>query len=310
MYVTLLIVGSVIILAANVYKVWADKVEKDEKQVADAEKARLALVVDETRHQETIAVIAASEQRASVYRQAYEEVKKQALSPASSTTASSRELDFKFADERFEQALREVAPATVERIDRERKKIRSAVLTESAIEKSNSVARPILERALPIIRATILRSKSKALFPNLTVTEVNAVPELLYSKDFSDRFVPLLVVDFGVTPSVTWNVNLARAVVIISDPVDREPNVGFPQLLIEASMQGKCLVRGGIDIDATNQPPFLRFNLVGGDASNAKRIESAVGRLTKLVDEAAIVTGITEAIAETNWGFNAHQNRP
>src|SRR6267378_3322628 len=110
MYITLLGLGTLLILASTVYKFWADnRSEQDANRLA------------ETRHQETLAVVTAAQEQREAYIKAREELRVGGAPVTASSERSNVELDLKRLDDRLDRALREVAPAMVERLRQERR---------------------------------------------------------------------------------------------------------------------------------------------------------------------------------------------
>src|SRR5262245_65898014 len=97
-YIGLLAVGSLLILAANVFKAWTDKRAADEKRTAEEAAQKLA----ETHHQEMLAVVAAANSQREAYVRAYEELKTSGTTGSVSALQPAHELDLKAVDERLD----------------------------------------------------------------------------------------------------------------------------------------------------------------------------------------------------------------
>src|SRR6266851_9421206 len=189
LYIALLVVGSLFILAANVYKVLSDRRSAEEKRVAENDAKALA----ETRHQEMLAVVAAAKEQRETYVRAYEELKTSGPPVAASPEQAEPELDLKRVDERVDRALREVAPAMVERLQRERKLTEAAIAADALAGKWDAALRPKFEAMVRVIHAGVMRAKAPGLFPALSLTYDNPVPKQLVLRSFEgERFVRLM----------------------------------------------------------------------------------------------------------------------
>ncbi len=245
MYIALLAVGTLFILAANVYKAWSDKRGADEKRVAEANAAALV----ETRHQEMLEVVAAAQQQRDAYLKAYEELKNSSSTAPAPPPSDNTGLNLKYVDDRLDRALRQVAPTMVKRLQHERALAEANAAADALASKWNAVLRPKFLAMVPTIRAGILRGKNSGLFPSLSVVDGSDVPEELILRSYpGDRFVTLMTVYLDSNRSLVWEVNVGRGYALLQQEVAPK-QVQMPQLLVYVRKNGNKALAAGLNVN-------------------------------------------------------------
>jgi len=229
-YITLLALGSFLILAANAFKAWADKRSTDQKRMEESTARTLA----ETRHQEMLAVVAAAQEQREVYVRAYEDLKA-GTSPDAGPVPSVEDdptVDLKGVDARLDRTLREIAPAMVERLQHERKEKQAAFATDALASNWDGKLRPKFRAMVPVIQAAVMRAKASGLFPTLSLTLENAVPERLIERTYpGEPYEKLMTVRFRSDGSLTWDVLLHRGYALVQGEAAPQ-QVQMPQLIV------------------------------------------------------------------------------